>query len=575
MNFSAYGLIVGIAFVLAFSLSERILHIHRPEKRRLDSLLAIVFLCGLIGARLYHVVTDWHLYANNITEVFFIWRGGLGIFGAIAGGLLGLFIWRRTTASKWTLFELIDAAAISLPFAQAIGRWGNFLNQELYGLPTNLPWAITIDLQHRFPGYESVERYHPLFFYEFLSNLAIGLGLYFLWRMGRRTRQVGFLQLGSGIFAGLYSLWYGTIRFTLEFLRIETAAGLLGISIAQWVSLGLVFLGLVLLARAAGGGGKKLFLIFLTLGTFFTITPAARAATAPFEFSLSPSVVEVAAQPGKLVTQAFLLENSGSQDWEVTPVLRDFSSDGTSGQAVLQETSSFPYATLQNADIELNKPFILKANSSQQIVLGLNIADSATRRDWYFTLLFLTNPVNIPAGGSVAKGAVGANVIVRITSDNLEPLSWDINLRLPKIIDSLQTLIIRPIVTNTSETVAAPDLNVVILDWRNQIVYEQEGLPDRVLAKSSREIFAGEQRKDDPRSFEPVPFEFDPLLAFGPYRIRTTVRNAETGPIVEEEEVIALPLSLAFAGLVFGGGVAFQRKIRRRLARSLRHPPQD
>jgi phosphatidylglycerol:prolipoprotein diacylglycerol transferase len=145
----------------------------------------------------------------------------------VAGGLVGLYIAVRRGGEN--LLDWTDIIVPGLALAQAIGRWGNFINQELYGRPTDLPWAIYIDPQHRLPGYEMYERFHPTFFYESMWNLATCLVLVYLtWRYRNR--------LLAGLNTALYFISYSTIRFLLEFIRLDSAA-VGGIPIAQIVAL--------------------------------------------------------------------------------------------------------------------------------------------------------------------------------------------------------------------------------------------------------------------------------------------------------------------------------------------------
>jgi phosphatidylglycerol:prolipoprotein diacylglycerol transferase len=137
---------------------------------------------------------------------------GLGIFGAIIGGALGLTIythWKKLSTLRW-----LDIIAPGVILAQAIGRWGNFFNQELYGNPTDLPWAIYIDPEHRLPGYESYSHFQPMFLYESLWNL---FGFAFLMLLGRKLRN--WLRDGDIFF--LYVIWYGIGRFFLEGLKLD------------------------------------------------------------------------------------------------------------------------------------------------------------------------------------------------------------------------------------------------------------------------------------------------------------------------------------------------------------------
>ena len=179
-------------------------------------LLCLIF--GIIGARLYHVFSSpvggvgWNYYRKHPIEIFAFWHGfaGLGIFGAVAGGLLGLFIY--TWRSKLNFWRWVDISAPALLLGQAIGRWGNFVNQELYGYPTNLPWGIYIAPQNRLPGLESYERFHPCFLYESLWNL---LGFLFLMYVARRYQA----RLLDGDIFCLYLIWYPVGRIFVESLR--------------------------------------------------------------------------------------------------------------------------------------------------------------------------------------------------------------------------------------------------------------------------------------------------------------------------------------------------------------------
>ncbi|MDQ1428192.1 MAG: hypothetical protein QOK39_1668, partial [Acidimicrobiaceae bacterium] len=124
---------------------------------------------GLIGARLYHVATDYELYTHHPLDAFKIWQGGLGIWGGIAGGvLLGSVYIRRHDLD---FGALLDCAAPALPLAQAIGRWGNYFNQELFGRPTSLPWGLRVDAAHRPLAYAHAATFQPTFLYESLWDL--------------------------------------------------------------------------------------------------------------------------------------------------------------------------------------------------------------------------------------------------------------------------------------------------------------------------------------------------------------------------------------------------------------------
>ncbi|KAF5990678.1 prolipoprotein diacylglyceryl transferase [Streptomyces sp. WAC00263] len=187
---------------------------------------------GIVGGRLYHVITSYELYfgeGRNWVNAFKIWEGGLGIWGAIALGALGAWIGCRRHGVPLPTFA--DAVAPGLALAQAIGRWGNWFNQELYGRATTLPWAVKIDPAHRPAGSPDVATYHPTFLYESLWD--IGVALLVLWADRR-------FKLGHGRAFALYAAAYTAGRFWIEYLRIDEAHRILGLRLNDWTSI-LVF----------------------------------------------------------------------------------------------------------------------------------------------------------------------------------------------------------------------------------------------------------------------------------------------------------------------------------------------
>jgi len=204
---------------------------------------------GVIGARLYHVVDEWAFYADNWALIPAVWRGGLGIYGAIIGGIGGLWLFSLRTQLR--LAVVLDVAAVGLALGQVIGRWGNYVNQELYGQPTEGWWGIMIEPSYRLPGYEEVARYQPLFLYESLSMLLVWGGLWWGITSGR-------LPVGKGLVAASYLIGYGVVRFFLDGLRLETwTVG--GVAVAQLVSLLAVALGAIwwYIQLKESGYGKK------------------------------------------------------------------------------------------------------------------------------------------------------------------------------------------------------------------------------------------------------------------------------------------------------------------------------
>ena len=192
---------------------------------------------GLVGGRLYHVATDWQTYfgpGGDPLRAFMIWEGGLGIWGAIALGGVGAWIGCRRR--KIPLPAFADAIAPGILVAQAIGRLGNYFNQELYGRPTDLPWALEIDPAHRLPGYDNVGLYHPTFLYELIWNLIAAALV--VWA-DRRFR------LSHGRAFALYVALYCLGRGWIEMLRIDTAEHFFGLRLNVFTS---IVLGLLAVA---------------------------------------------------------------------------------------------------------------------------------------------------------------------------------------------------------------------------------------------------------------------------------------------------------------------------------------
>ncbi|MFE1949081.1 MULTISPECIES: prolipoprotein diacylglyceryl transferase [Streptomyces] len=195
---------------------------------------------GLVGGRLYHVITDYELYfsaGRDWVDAFKIWEGGLGIWGAIALGAVGAWIGCRRRGIPLPAYA--DAIAPGIALAQAIGRWGNWFNQELYGKATDLPWAlhITSDTDGRVPGY-----YHPTFLYE--SLWCVGVALLVIWADRR-------FKLGHGRAFALYVAAYCAGRFWTEYLRVDDAHHVLGLRLNNWTALFVFLLAVIYMVISA------------------------------------------------------------------------------------------------------------------------------------------------------------------------------------------------------------------------------------------------------------------------------------------------------------------------------------
>jgi prolipoprotein diacylglyceryl transferase len=224
-----YGITMGLAVALGWWLTvgryEKFGGVRAVAERAMFWAVVI----GFTGARLAYVSTHWYRFTDDWLGVVKIWEGGIAMFGGLtAGTLAALWVVRRAGGS----FPMIgDAVAIGLPAAQAIGRWGNYFNQELFGTPTALPWGLEIDPVNRPEQYANAATFHPTFLYESLWSIATVFVL--LWVERRFHLRRGSLLL-------CYLIAYGTIRFLLELLRTDTSFRFLGLSRNGWVSLAVV-----------------------------------------------------------------------------------------------------------------------------------------------------------------------------------------------------------------------------------------------------------------------------------------------------------------------------------------------
>ena len=227
----AYALCIIAGVVVAIWLGERrwVARGGRPGQVGDIAIWAVPF--GLVGGRLYHVITDYQLYfgeGRDPVTALYVWQGGLGIWGAVALGALGAWIGARRAGIRFA--PLADALAPGVVVAQALGRWGNWFNQELFGRPTTLPWALEIDPGYRPDGLGAFETFHPTFLYEFLWNLGVA-GL-LLWA-DRRFR------LGHGRVFALYVMGYTAGRGWIEYLRVDDVQmdDVLGLRLNVWTSI--------------------------------------------------------------------------------------------------------------------------------------------------------------------------------------------------------------------------------------------------------------------------------------------------------------------------------------------------
>lgn len=245
LELRAYGLMIALGVLAAAWLfARRFIRLgHSPELASSTTVWAVI--AGLIGSRIYHVITDWKTYQGNWGESWQIWEGGLGIPGAVIAAAAVMWVYARQKGIP--LSDIADSVAPALPLGQAIGRWGNWFNQELYGRPTDLPWALEIDPENRRLQYLEDDTFHPTFLYECIWNLALVGTL--LW-VGKR------FTLKPGRLFGLYVLGYSLGRLWIEFIRVDFASELAGVRINIWVMLALIIGSVVYLLWGRSDDGE-------------------------------------------------------------------------------------------------------------------------------------------------------------------------------------------------------------------------------------------------------------------------------------------------------------------------------
>jgi prolipoprotein diacylglyceryl transferase len=241
----AYGLAYVLAVIAAIAITVRRWEAKGGERELVYEVALWGFPAGLIGGRLYFLATSWNEVPPHWWGPLAVWKGGLGIWGGIAAGTLaGMWVLRRRGAN---IPVFLDAAAPALLVAQAIGRIGNYFNQELFGGPTTLPWGLEISPAHRPGGYAQYATFHPTFLYELIWNLLLAAAL--IWLGRRRSIRA------PGLFA-LYVAGYSFARIGEELLRVDPAHHVLGLRLNLYVASGLCLAGLAWFVRVQRAGGK-------------------------------------------------------------------------------------------------------------------------------------------------------------------------------------------------------------------------------------------------------------------------------------------------------------------------------
>ncbi len=210
-----YGLLIAVAVLLGLMLATRLGRQRGLDPAMIADLLPILVLAAVIGARLYYVLFEWRQYQLNWLDALAIWRGGIAIHGALLGGSLAVTLYCRWR--KLAFWNLLDVLVPSVALGQAIGRWGNFFNSEAFGLPTDLPWKLSIPFANRPVQFLDQTTFHPTFLYESLWNLGVVILLLVLFQRGLK----GQMKLPAGALSCVYLLAYSSGRLWIEGLRID------------------------------------------------------------------------------------------------------------------------------------------------------------------------------------------------------------------------------------------------------------------------------------------------------------------------------------------------------------------
>lgn len=229
-----YGVIIATAFFAGLSLTSFMAKKYNENPDKILDLAVFILIGAIIGARLYFVLFNWGYFSCNLQEIFMTWLGGLSIHGALVGGFLTGSIYARV--NKLSILKYADICAYGLLLGQCIGRWGNFFNSEAFGTPTDLPWKLYIPIQNRPYQYINFEYFHPTFLYESILNFILLLFFYFMLRPKVEKKGIIFFS---------YLIGYSVIRILIEGIRTDNIYSVLGLPIAQFVSIVLILVGII------------------------------------------------------------------------------------------------------------------------------------------------------------------------------------------------------------------------------------------------------------------------------------------------------------------------------------------
>lgn len=264
IGFYWYGFFIILAAIIGLSVALNLARLYQTEKERIIDLSFLLIIFGVGGARLFAILYNFDYFLKHPLDILKVWQGGMSIHGALIAGIIVLFFYaRRHKISFWLLADLFVPA---LALGQALGRWGNYFNQELYGRPTSLPFSIPISFANRVGGFENFNYFHPVFFYEFILDLIIFGILIWLHKRNLKFRNSSagssdrspngefsqneaslLTNQKTGFIFFIYLILYSIIRFSLEFLRIDPQPVIFHLRLAQWISLLIIAISFVII----------------------------------------------------------------------------------------------------------------------------------------------------------------------------------------------------------------------------------------------------------------------------------------------------------------------------------------
>ena len=238
-----YGITISLSIFLCILITQKLVVKYKKNEEIFWGLSFWTILCGILGARIYHVLDYFDYYRYHQLDIFKIWNGGMGIWGGIFGGTLGAITYLKIKGEK--IFPWLDIISVVTPLGQSVGRWGNFFNKEIFGLPTTLPWGMYIEPEKRPVEFLNYSKFHPLFIYESILNFILFLFLLILYK---KTNE----KTPSGTFLCIYLISYSTIRFFLELLRInpwKIEISSLFLNVSQCISILVIIISIIFIFR--------------------------------------------------------------------------------------------------------------------------------------------------------------------------------------------------------------------------------------------------------------------------------------------------------------------------------------